>query len=276
MLKNFGQTAEKLSGNPLGIIALFIVLLYGIAGLVLGTSATSLTHDERAPIVWFLVTFPFLVLLVFTWLVSQHHTKLYAPKDYLSDEAFLRALTPTEKREKQEDEISKFEADGQEQVSDGLAIAVPRSSRQYVGAMQDYRLAEDLAIKHLRTTKKLDILGGGQELRRGDQKVQVDGVEISRNMLTAFEVHLIHPKSLGNNLGNRMAEVAYKAMQLAALSKANAKLVYVAVVDGLTQEVEDRIRNKFQEVSSLLPIPVELVFLDFNTLKDSYRSAPVA
>lgn len=34
-IKEFGDVAKKLSVNPLGIIALFIVLVYGIAALVL-------------------------------------------------------------------------------------------------------------------------------------------------------------------------------------------------------------------------------------------------
>ena len=33
-LKTFGDTANTLSRNPLGIIALFIVLVYGFASLV--------------------------------------------------------------------------------------------------------------------------------------------------------------------------------------------------------------------------------------------------
>lgn len=33
-IKSFGQTAKGLARNPLGIIALFIVLVYGVAGLV--------------------------------------------------------------------------------------------------------------------------------------------------------------------------------------------------------------------------------------------------
>lgn len=90
-LKEFVDTAKALSKNPLGIIALFIVLIYGFAALVVGASG-QLGPDERYPIVWFLVVFPVIVLGVFGWLVSQHYEKLYAPRDYNSDDAFLKAL----------------------------------------------------------------------------------------------------------------------------------------------------------------------------------------
>ena len=74
----FGKTAKGLAKNPLGIIALFIVLIYGFASLVVAFS-DKLVAGERVPLIWFLVVFPCLVLAVFGWLVSRHHTKLYAP-----------------------------------------------------------------------------------------------------------------------------------------------------------------------------------------------------
>jgi hypothetical protein len=92
VLKDFGDTAKGLARNPLGIIALFIALIYGFACLVLGLS-NNLTAQERWPIVWFLVVFPVGVFFAFCWLVSQHHQKLYAPKDFSSDEAFLQGIS---------------------------------------------------------------------------------------------------------------------------------------------------------------------------------------
>lgn len=84
------KSARELARNPLGIIALFIVLVYGIAALALGLTST-LSQEDRTPIVWFLVSFPILVLAAFCWLVSRHHQKLYAPSDYKTDDGFLSA-----------------------------------------------------------------------------------------------------------------------------------------------------------------------------------------
>lgn len=39
-ITNFGNVAQKLARNPLGIIALFIVLVYGFAALVTGFSGS--------------------------------------------------------------------------------------------------------------------------------------------------------------------------------------------------------------------------------------------
>lgn len=46
----FGETAKSLARNPLGIIALFIVLIYGFASLVVGFSSR-LEDTERTPLI---------------------------------------------------------------------------------------------------------------------------------------------------------------------------------------------------------------------------------
>ncbi len=86
----FNKAARRLSHNPLGIIALFIVLVHGFASLVVGTDQ-GLDRQESIILVWFMVLFPVLVLLVFAWLVSKHHSKLYAPDDFSKGE-FLQAI----------------------------------------------------------------------------------------------------------------------------------------------------------------------------------------
>jgi CheY-like chemotaxis protein len=92
--KSFGDIAQKLARNPLGIIALFIVLVYGLAAVVT-TFGGSLSSAERLPLIYFLVGFPILVLAVFTWLVSQHSSKLFAPSDFRNEDNYIRTLTAT-------------------------------------------------------------------------------------------------------------------------------------------------------------------------------------
>lgn len=49
-LDDFGKTAESLARNPLGIIALFIVLIYGFASIVV-VFGSNLQSGERVPLV---------------------------------------------------------------------------------------------------------------------------------------------------------------------------------------------------------------------------------
>jgi hypothetical protein len=87
--KNFNETAKTLARNPLGIIALFIVLVYGFASLVTAF-AGSFTPGERTPLIYFLISFPILVLGVFAWLVAKHSGKLFAPSDFKDEENYVR------------------------------------------------------------------------------------------------------------------------------------------------------------------------------------------
>jgi len=110
-LGTFGDTAKALSRNPLGIIALFIVLVYGMAALVLGLG-NGLGGFERALLVIFLVTFPPGVLWVFRDLVIKHTGRLYSPGDYKDEVHFV--------------DLTKAEAEVVLNVSAAAAIA-PRS-----------------------------------------------------------------------------------------------------------------------------------------------------
>src|SRR5450755_3770596 len=90
-VKEFGQVAKGLARNPLGIIALFIVLVYGLACLVTVFTG-SLGQGERAPLIYFLVVFPALLIVlgVFTWLVSQYSGKLFAPEDFKDESNYVK------------------------------------------------------------------------------------------------------------------------------------------------------------------------------------------
>src|SRR5437016_1423278 len=58
------ECTKSLARNPLGIIAMFIVLVYGFASAMAGFSE-KLERSERLPVIWFLVVFPVLVLFTF-------------------------------------------------------------------------------------------------------------------------------------------------------------------------------------------------------------------
>ena len=84
----FSGTAKGHASNPLGIIALFIVLVYGMATLVI-TQSDTLRQGDITALVCFLISFPVIVFGGFLWMVTQHHFKLYAPKDYDNDDGFF-------------------------------------------------------------------------------------------------------------------------------------------------------------------------------------------
>ena len=89
----FAESALGFTKSPLGIIALFIVLVYGFASLVVGLGSGLSEHI--VPLIYFMVFFPVLVFLGFLWLVAKHHNKLYGPSDFKNEENFIKAQMVT-------------------------------------------------------------------------------------------------------------------------------------------------------------------------------------
>lgn len=87
-IKTFAESAKGFTKSPLGIIALFIVLVYGFATLAV-TFGNNLS-EHATPLIYFLVTFPVIVFIGFLWLVSKHHDKIYGPSDFKDEENFLK------------------------------------------------------------------------------------------------------------------------------------------------------------------------------------------
>lgn len=92
-ITTFISKSKDFTRNPLGIIALFISLIYGFACLVLSTSLKNLQGQfERLPLIWFIITFPIFILIAFTYLVIHHHEKLYAPSDFEDEGNFIEVF----------------------------------------------------------------------------------------------------------------------------------------------------------------------------------------
>ena len=88
-IQSFGATAKELSRSPLGIIALFIVFVYGFVSLIM-INSDAFTSMERLLLIVFLISFPVLVLFVFAWMVSNHSDKLFGPGDFKNEEHFMQ------------------------------------------------------------------------------------------------------------------------------------------------------------------------------------------
>lgn len=89
----FADSAKGFTKSPLGIIALFIVLVYGFASLVVSFGKN--IGDDVTPLIYFMVLFPVIVFFGFLWLVANHHKKLYGPSDFKDEENFIKIQVST-------------------------------------------------------------------------------------------------------------------------------------------------------------------------------------
>jgi hypothetical protein len=267
LLQDFGRTAQRLSRNPLGIIALFIVLVYGIAGLVLGVSSRSLEPSERRPLVWFLVVFPVVVLTVFYRLVTKHHVKLYAPLDFPDAEGFFRALTPSEQKERLDQEIRELESAGPAIERHGI-IAVEMEGTGIVrdlSVRHAWVLAEELAFRELESEFGSPIQR--QVAVAGDYGV--DGVFLDRGRLRIVEIKFTQHQ--------RLARIVRKAAD--QLSRFAGKLqpapsfILAIVVEALPHDQLKHELARCQEQLKSMPFPIDLRIYDFGELKEKYGVA---
>ena len=79
-IPTIARTATVLSRNPLGLLALCLVIGEAIAGMFL-LRPGALLGVERVLLCSFVVAYPLCVVAAIYRLVSRHHTKLYAPAD---------------------------------------------------------------------------------------------------------------------------------------------------------------------------------------------------
>lgn len=139
----FLRGAKEYARNPLGIVALFISLIYGFASLLLGSSADKLDSIERWPLLLFVVLFPFTVLFIFYKLVTEHHGKLYSPSDYKTDDSFLKTLSAEEREKKLEDDAKEATGDV---FIDNFA---PKTTQAFNSAKDRIRKSEDYVVNQL-------------------------------------------------------------------------------------------------------------------------------
>ncbi len=154
--KTFTASAKSLAKNPLGIIALFIVLIYGFASLVLTFGSSSLESPaERLPIIWFLALFPVAVLGVFGWLVAFYHKNLYGPSDYSEDESFLKTVglgaPPPDDIEKDKADIATSDSDTETPPDDAETL-LEEAYTEIVNA--DYCLLHAVEVIQERTAPR--------------------------------------------------------------------------------------------------------------------------
>jgi len=234
----FARTAKSLARNPLGIVALFILLVYGIAGLVLGISASLLTGSERLPLIWFLVLFPVVVLGAFFRLVTHHHWKLYGPGDFAKEESFLRFLSPSEQKRRIDSEVEEI-VSAQEDPEAGSQSAA--SERVQVRARHTYALAEELAFREIEAEFGVPI---SRNVAYGSG-LQLDGVFSPRGVLTAIEVKFIRGVHWERRISEAMDQIARMPFPK------GMPVLLVLVVGEAGKEARESIENRFRRTYGL-------------------------
>jgi hypothetical protein len=289
--ESFGRTAEKLSRNPLGIIALFIVLAHAFASMILAFS-NRLQNGQQWPLIIFVVLFPLIVLSIFTYLVIKHHIKLYAPADFRSDESFLKSISPEQLKSENVtigSEITVKETKASIDLFTDAAIAIDtentngdknkdsdRSSSEMIHS-SEYLIAADLALRRIEASFN-------EPVRRQavvtafDGNIRFDGIIIQDDLVTGVGVLFFkNINRISIDILEGRFSTARKASNYLVSIGRRFNFILVIVVDdertsglryeshrkSLEQLILDKITNK-----SLVKTQVQV--LDFGLLKEEF------
>lgn len=276
------NTKGGLTKNPLGIIGLFISLIYGFACLVLSTSISNLSEPtERLPLIWFIIVFPIVILAAFLFLVVNHHEKLYAPGDFRNDDSFIETMNGKRIKEKKEQEVELLvnaeESENETEIIDEFKkeetslkektvkeISVPESKEELVNR---YKNVEKWAIKELELEYNIQF--------RTNQTISMNGIKLE------LDAYASNPKKA------IIAEVKYwesnKAVKPLLLSLQNfvlkfdrfkrafgskeVELAIVIVFDELKDANTERIKSFISELNK----NINLQFRQYSDLKKDFE-----
>jgi len=79
---------RKKTTNPMTIIAIFAALTEASAAV----SFPFLDYEERQVYVWFLITFPYVLILLFFATLNFNYKSLYAPSDFEKGKHFIKII----------------------------------------------------------------------------------------------------------------------------------------------------------------------------------------
>lgn len=270
---DFLKGAKDLVRNPLGIIALFISLIYGFVSLLLNSSAEKLTEEERWPIIIFIVIFPVLVLWTFYQLVTNHHGKLYAPGDFKDDKSFLRTLSPEEQEQKIEAEVSESLGEcsqpsqqietQNETLKTSKDLDTPSSNtkkQEYIKLKDELRLIENNTIDLITSefnAKASRNIGIGDTEAHFDAFIQTPGAPF-----TFIEVKVLRSSIAATHMLDR---ILYNAIIADKFFESKFKLI-IAIVYYFEESDLARVEKIWRNRVNKCPVDVELRFMPISQI----------
>jgi|GEM_PF-712575 len=272
--------------NPLGIIGLFIGLIYGVAVLVAGFSP-NLTEGQRWAMILFAVLFPIPILGVFFRLVTHHHTKLYAPADWKDERNFFGPQTAQVQEEREASEAQLLEApseqgqllapalDHETEATKKLARHAGESPARPIEARVLAKEGEDLAFQWLAEQFPQEKIYRNIGMDGPHKGVAFDGI-VARprgRHLVAIEVKVIRdprvvPKVV-SEFGSAMG-LAVANVQSAPNPGTIAFMLVIVTVgmdDAERNEVDNLVKRLFQQQDRTVDVRV----IDFAELQ-KYRT----
>ncbi len=284
----FLSNIKNLTRNPLGIIALFVSMIYGFSCLVLSTSITNLEYAyERLPLIWFVIIFPIFILAAFIYLVIFHHEKLYSPSDFRDDDSFIQTIDENKRIKRIQDEVKSLETSpksedfSEKDNSDVTKLSENSKNQDTVDGSQSSDITVSELLKMYTNSEKWTlnelnlkynvILKPQVRLRTPLAHFEFDGFGTNRNSTFIVEVKFWQFSRSDKKLKLKIQEFLAKKpkIEIAFNRPSKTTSIIIAIVfDDLTRINKD---EYVEFVSAIGGDNVILEFFDYRELKRNYE-----
>lgn len=287
-LNGFMNNIQKLTKNPIGIIALFITLIYGVAGLVLSTSNDQLSSAQNWILVVFIVVFPFIVLAVFIYLVINHHQKLYSPADYRDENNFFRKLDKTEQKQllkekvesitqaenfiatqkqiqERSDSFFKNEVSDKENKDDNVLLRTSKIEKVNDNLYNKLYAIEEHLLRILENEQNVNIIRQ-MVLDTKDSMITFDGIAFIQDVIIAIDVSYIPSGKIHHNTILKIKD-KIRTILNAKYYEIMFKFIFAFVSDNSfvnSMQVQNTILNEFKKED----IDIDIRFYDVDKMFD--------
>lgn len=271
--------------NPLTVIAIFA----GIAEVSGSAVLPFISEANQQTYIWFLMLFPFALILLFFITLNWNYKVLYAPSDFENEDNFLNLLhkrdpSVAEQTEEDVDEeinlgVLDFDANEIFKSHDVLDFnKTDRERRMKVEGMlfrarrDESRMAEDLVFKKL----SRDL---GHNFQR-ELSLSLDGVDFSldgaiatENSLNAFDIkyHRRMSRRFFNprRFEEQISRYRHIYERLSDSKKSGFKVTFVLVSD----EINDEALQRLESLLSSMPFKTDVISFEFDELINDCRKA---
>lgn len=255
------QLIEKVSHvkNPLTVIAIFAGLAEVSGTVVLPL----LERDTQQTYVWFLMSFPCLLVLLFFITLLVKHYVLYAPSDFRDDklfaDLFVRSSGALRVQKLDEEIAAETASEGVPQEDTHGTISAKEVLKRDVRATA--LLAEELVLAKL--SKDLKVQFDRNVTLRGQPTIMFDAVAMAPVKTLAVEVkftrHGMYPYELLTKAFNRVQ--SFISMLPEELRR-NFQFVFAIAADTEALEKVERLKSVLSRIAADYP---------FNTRVEIYK-----
>lgn len=251
--------------NPLTIIAIFAAIAEISGTLVL----PFLSEENQGVFIWFTMSFPLLLVLLFFLTLNFNRKVLYAPSDFKDEDNYLRSFqpaSPNEVKEKLKEQV--IEAETEAEAETDIASTVEKSSKtsnvfiNNIPVTTTLRvgssLAEDLVLNKISREFKYP-MRRNMRLDNSTGKAMVfDGVIFSNDIVTIIEVkYAPNLNSISLNFGQLIKKFTMNVEQYYG-DKKKLSLIIAIVTESQSKDNFKDIRNELYKIMGVTPFKVEV------------------